>query len=95
MFKTTSRLIVTAAAASMAFTPIAVQANTRAGDSAPIYASNSASQPGLARDAEGESFVGRPGVLIALFAAAAAIGAIVLIADEDDEDSDENQSPGT
>jgi hypothetical protein len=93
MFKTTSRLIMTAAAASLAFAPIAVQANTRAGDSAPVYTS-SAAQPGLARSAEGEDFVGRPGVLIALFAAAAAIGAIILIADEDDEDTDENQSPG-
>jgi hypothetical protein len=94
MFKTTSRLIVTAAAASMAFAPIAAQANTRASDSAPVYTSGAASQPGLARAAEGESFVGRPGVLIALFAAAAAIGAIILIADEDDEDTDQNQSPG-
>lgn len=91
MFKTITRLTVTAAAASMAFAPIAAQANTRAGDSAAIY-TNSAAQPGLARSAEGEDFVGRPGVLIALFAAAAVIGAIVIIADDDGDD--DNASPG-
>ena len=43
-----SRLLVTAAAASMAFAPVAAQANTRASDNAPVYTS-AASQPGLAR----------------------------------------------
>lgn len=89
MMKTVSRALVTAAAASMAFAPIAVQANTRAGDNTPVYTTNSA-QPGLARDAEGESVKGGSGILLAIFAVAAAIGGIIVIADSDD-----GQSPGT
>lgn len=85
MFKTTTRLIVGAAAASLAFAPIAAQANTRAGDSAPVY-STSTAQPGLARSAEGEELRGTPGILIALLAAAAAIAGIVVMADNEDDD---------
>ncbi|MFU7527410.1 hypothetical protein [Qipengyuania sp. ASV99] len=90
MIKIMSRMMVTAAAASMAFAPIAAQANTRAGDSAPVYTST-ASAPGLARSAEGEELRGTPGILIALLAAAAAIAGIVAVADTNDE----GQSPGT
>ena len=89
MMKTMSRALVTAAAASMAFAPIAAQANTRAGDNTPVYTSNAA-QPGLGRDAEGESVKGSGGILLAIFAVAAAIGGIIVIADGDD-----GQSPGT
>lgn len=94
MFKT-SKVIMTAAAASLAFAPIAAQANTRAADSAPVYSSASASQPGLGRSDEGESIVGVPGILIGIFAAAAVIGGIVIASSEDSEDTDETQSPGT
>ncbi len=90
MIKTMSRLMVAAAATSMAVAPIAAQANTRAGDSAPVYTS-SVSQPGLARSAEGEELRGGAGILIALLAAAAAIGGIIAVADTEDDD----QSPGT
>lgn len=85
MIKMTSRLMMTAAAASVAFSPIAVQANTRAGDSAPVYTSATA-QPGVARAAEGEELRGSSGVLIALLAAAAAIAGIVILAGNDDDD---------
>ena len=88
MMKTMSRLMVTAAAASMAFAPIAAQANTRAGDNAPVYTSEAA-QPGMARDAEGEEMRGRSTILL-LLAAAAAIAGIVIAADNEDDD----QSPG-
>lgn len=91
MFKTMSRLAVTAAAASMAFAPVAVQANTRAGDNAPVYASETTAQPGLARDAEGEQARGTSGILIALLAAAAIIGGVIAVSDT----SDNGQSPGT
>lgn len=94
MFKATSKVIMTAAAAGMALAPIAAQANTRAADSAPVYTS-SAAQPGLGRSAEGEGVVGVPGILIGIFAAAAIIGGIAVAASEDDEDTDETQSPGT
>lgn len=89
MMKTVSRALVTAAAVSMAFAPIAVQANTRAGDSTPVY-TTSVSQPGLGREAEGESAKGASGILLAIFAAAAAIAGIVVVAGGDD-----GQSPGT
>lgn len=90
-----NKIITTAAAVGLAFAPIAAQANTRAADSAPVYTSASASQPGLGRTAEGEDIVGVPGVIIGVLAAAAVIGAIVIASSEDDEDTDPNQSPGT
>ena len=88
--KTVSRALVAAAATSLAFAPIAVQANTRASDSTPVYTSNTASQPGLARKANGEKIKGGGGIILLIFAAAAAIGGIIIIADGDD-----GQSPGT
>ncbi len=90
MFKTASRLMATAAAASLAFAPIAAQANTRASDNAPVYTA-SESQPGTAREAEGENIRGSQGIVIALLAAAATIAAIVIAAGNEDDD----QSPGT
>lgn len=90
MIKATSRVMVAAAAASMAFAPIAVQANTRAAD-APVYNTSSAAQPGMGREADGEEVKGTPGILIAILGVAAAIGGIVAITD----DSDDDQSPGT
>lgn len=90
MIKTMSRMMVATAAAGLAFAPIAAQANTRAGDNAPVY-SSSVSQPGLARSAEGEEIRGASGILIALLAAAAVIGGIIAVADTDDN----GQSPGT
>ena len=84
-----SRALVTAAAAGLAFAPIAAQANTRAGDNAPVY-SDTVSQPGLARNADGEEMRGGASIILLLLAAAAAIGGIIIIADGDD-----GQSPGT
>ena len=75
---------MTAAAASLAFAPIAATANTRAADSTATYAA-----PGEGRDAKGEKLVA-PGVLVAILAAAAAAGAIIILSDDDDD----NQSPG-
>lgn len=97
MFKTTSKVIMTAAAAGLAFAPIAVQANTRAGAQAPVYTSSTSSQPGLGRSEDGEGVVGVPGILIAVFSAAAVIGGIAVASSEDaeDTDSDSTQSPGT
>jgi hypothetical protein len=90
MMKTMSRLVVTASAASMAFAPIAVQANTRASDSGTVYTSASVSQPGVGRSDEGEDVYGRSGILLAILAAAAIIGGLIIILDDDDG----NQSPG-
>jgi hypothetical protein len=86
MFKTTAKIMATAAAAGLAFAPIAASANTRAAD-APVY--SAASGPGLDRSVEGEGVIA-PGILAAIFAALIAAG-IIIIADDDDDD---NQSPG-
>ncbi len=88
MKKFASRLAMTAAAASMAFAPIAAQANTRAGDSSTIYSASATSAPGVGRSADGESLEGTSGILAILFLAAAVAGIIIIIDDED------NQSPG-
>ena len=90
MFKKTSKVIMTAAAAGLAFAPIAAQANTRAADAAPVY-TNTTAQPGQGRAAEGENAVGATGILIAIFAGAAVIGGIAIAAGED---NNENVSPG-
>ncbi|MFW5634110.1 MAG: hypothetical protein ACOCYR_04385 [Erythrobacter sp.] len=78
--------MLTVAAAGLALSPIAAQANTRAGDSTATY-SAPVSQPGMGRSAEGEKLVG-PGFIAAILAAAAAVGIILLLDDDDD------QSPG-
>lgn len=91
MIKATSRVMVAAAAASMAFAPIAVQANTRASDTTPVYSTGSAAQPGMGREAKGEEVTGAPGILIAILAVAAVVGGIVAVTD----DADDDQSPGT
>lgn len=90
MMKTVNRMILTAAAASMAVLPVAAQANTRAGDSGAIY---STSAPGLGRTADGEEVGGGSGIsiILAILAAAAVIGGIVYATDSEDD----GQSPGT
>lgn len=91
MIKAMSRVMVTAAAASMAFAPIAVQANTRASEATPVYTTSSTAQPGMGRTAEGEEVKGTRGILIAILALAAVVGGIVAVTD----DADDDQSPGT
>ncbi|WP_298470093.1 hypothetical protein [uncultured Erythrobacter sp.] len=88
MMKFASRLAMTAAAAGLAFAPIAAQANTRAGDSSTFYSGSAVSQPGVGRSADGEELKGTSGILIILFGAAVIAGIIIIIDDED------NQSPG-
>lgn len=91
MLRTLSRVIMTAAAASVAILPIAAQAETRAGDSGAVY-SVSSSQPGLGRSSEGESAIGGFGILLALLAAGLIATGIFFAADDGDDD---DQSPGT
>lgn len=87
MIKIATRMMMTAAAASMAFAPIAVQAGTRASDNSSVY---SVSAPGVGREAEGESVRGG-GIVLAIFAAVL-IGAGIFFAVDSD---DQGQSPGT
>lgn len=89
MMKTATRLVMAAAAASMAMTPIAAQANTRAGDSGSVYSVSAA--PGIGRAAEGESAAGGFSIILGLLATAAIIGGMILASSSDDD----GQSPGT
>ena len=84
-----SRSMVALAAASMAFAPIAAQANTRAGDSGTVYSEAPASQPGLDRETEGENLRGTRGIIAILLLFGAAAGLVFII------DDDNDQSPGT
>lgn len=88
MMKTANRMLLAAAAASMAFMPIAAQANTRAGDGGSVY---NVSAPGLGRSADGESVEGGTAIILALLAAGLIIGGIIFATDSEDE----GQSPGT
>jgi hypothetical protein len=82
------------AAAGLVMTPIAAQANTRAGDSAKVYSVSNA-QPGVGRATEGEGIVGAGvgiGELFALFMVGMWVTGIVVVA-ADIEFSD-NQTAG-
>lgn len=92
MLKKMQHLFVMLAAAGLAMTPIAAQANTRAGDSGTFYA-GSQSQPGLSRSAEGEDFISTSAFLVSLVLGAYLTGIVVIVADLDGRD-DDNQSPG-
>lgn len=91
MMKTVNRMLLGAAAASMALLPISAQANTRAGDNGSVY---SVSAPGLGRAADGEAAGKRKkgaSIVLALLAGSLIIGGIILATQSDDN----GQSPGT
>ncbi|MGB3710767.1 MAG: hypothetical protein WA985_03665 [Erythrobacter sp.] len=100
MTKTLPRIMVSAAAAGLAFAPIAAQANTRAA-TAPVYAQQGTAQPGTQRDDDDDDssgFFALPAAFLALFGAAATAGLITVVVDgEEVEDIDNgfDQSPGT
>jgi len=87
--KIVSRIVLGAGAIGLALTPIAAQANTRAGDSARTY-SAPASQPGAGRTVDGEN-VASAANLFALFMVGLWATGVVLAITDDDSD----QSPGT
>ena len=86
--KTASRMLMAAAAATMAIAPVAAQANTRAGDSGSVY---SVSAPGLGRADEGESLKSGATIILGLLGFAAFVAGVYLAADGGSRD----QSPGT
>ncbi len=94
MMKNASRMMLAAAAASMAVMPIAAQANTRAGDSGAVYSTSNA-QPGLAREANGEKLAAGGSIFLLLGALAAAITGLLIATDVIGGDDDDDQSPGT
>jgi hypothetical protein len=81
----TTKIILSAAMATLAIAPIAATAKTRAGDSQAIYTTSSG--PGLGRAAKGQKLAGED-VAIGILIAGVLIGGIVLL-------DDENVSPGT
>jgi len=84
-----SRIAMTAAALGMAIAPIAATANTRAADNGAVY-SAPVSAPGKGRADDGEKLVGQ-GIILAVFAVAAAVGGIVIATDGGNNDT---ASPG-
>lgn len=89
-----SRTWMTIAAAGLVFSPIAAQANTRAGDNGAIYSGSALSQPGLARGATGAALANNDAediapIILGILGGALVIIAIIIIDDDDD------QSPGT
>jgi hypothetical protein len=88
MTKFATRMMMTAAAATMAFAPIAAQAGTRASDNAAVY---SVSAPGVGRDDEGESIRKGFPIVLAFLAAGLFFAGIYFAADSEDD----GQSPGT
>ena len=89
MLKSVFPIALKAAVIALIASPIAAQANTRAGDSGAIYTASFA-QPGSGRDADGESIASGSSFLIGLLVGLGASGLIAIIADDDDD-----QSPGT
>ena len=80
----------------MALAPIAVQANTRAGDSA-VYASQkgSTSDPWIVPDDdEGGFWLESRAILAVVFGALAIGGLLAVLGDDDDQSPPPNQSPG-
>jgi len=85
MTKFATRMMMSAAAAAMAFAPIAAQAGTRASQDAPVYSGSDTDD-----DGEGELF-GVDGIIVGI-AALVAVGFGIFFATDSE---DEGQSPGT
>ena len=95
MSKFITRMMLTAAAASMAVLPVAAQANTRAGDNGVVYSSSSA-KPGLGREANGEKLVGFGFLPLVIGTVGLVISGFLVATEVIGEDSDgDDQSPGT
>lgn len=86
----TIRMIIAAALVSMAFIPMTAGAKTRAGDSNKIYALSD-NQAGQVQAADDEYEDKEVNIILALLAAAAIVGAIIIASDS----GDNFQSPGT
>lgn len=83
------RMALGAAAAGLAFAPIAAEANTRAGDSARTY-SAPVSAPGTGRTAAGSRVAGGADIVALILVGLWASGVAFAVADDDPD-----QSPGT
>jgi len=89
-----TRMMMTAAAASMAFMPVVAQANTRAGDSATVY-STAKAKPGVGRAAKGEKQAQGFSIVLGLLAASAVIVGGLIAGGVIGNSTDDDQSPGT
>lgn len=86
--KTFSRMMLAAAATTLAVAPIAAQAGTRASDSNAVY---SVSAPGMGRAAKGEKAAKGSTIILAIIATFTIGAGIFFAADSNDN----GQSPGT
>lgn len=90
MTKFATRMMMTAAAATMAFAPIAAQAGTRASDSGAVY---SVSAPGVGREDDGEKLAGIS-IILVLFTITASLAGIGFATGVIGNNNDNGQSPG-
>lgn len=92
-----SRLAIATAAVSMAFSPIAAQANTRASDTGRIYVAQTGttSDPWIIRDDEAGGFwLDSRGILVVVLGAIAITGLIAAASGGGGNNGGGNQSPG-
>lgn len=90
MKKTLSRIMLAAAASSLAITPVVAQAGTRASQSAATY---SVSGPGKGRDAKGESLTPAFTIFLGILALGTIAATVAAVASGSSDDS--GRSPGT
>jgi len=88
--KTLARMMLAAAATSLAIAPVAAQAGTRASQSSPIY---SVSAPGKGREAKGESLAPFAFFFVTFISIAGTVATVAVVAAG--STSDTGRSPGT
>lgn len=94
MINFATRMMMTAAAASMAFAPVVAQANTRASDSKTVYSTSNA-KPGLGRAAKGEKQAQGMSIILGLLGATAVVVGGLIAGGVIGDSTDDDQSPGT
>ncbi|UAB78244.1 hypothetical protein INR77_00350 [Erythrobacter sp. SCSIO 43205] len=92
MSRTVSKFAILSGATALALTPVAASAGTRAGDDTSVY-SSSAAQPGMGREAKGESAVGGGFSFVSILIGAY-IGAWTTLFVSEITEDDEFQSAG-
>lgn len=88
--KRLSRIITAVATASLATAPIAVHANTRAGDSNAIFAVSMEASHATLGDDETAALIGVSDVFVAILLGAWITGIVFIIADDDNHSSGAN-----
>lgn len=94
MKNTLSHLLAASAAIGLAIAPIAAQANTRAGDSTPIYAMQGLPFVDVDDDDDDDEGGWLRGILFGGLLIGALGGVLIVVGDGDNQSPPNNQSPG-